>query len=283
MKQIIRFRFSENVKLFRELAKFTYHSVYKTGFLLTLPIDCYIMDTDFFRKKLLFKTNFTCSIDSFEQIKEYSENFNYSSTKQFFDKFFPESTFLNDLKQKALKWIDDKILEPIKIEQTDYICGTEFIQVDADSSFYGNFIQNEKEGCHMRFGKNTRCSKLIDMVHKTKVSYYDLPYKVRQASLEMTDKKWYYMSEVDRYTYLENLGLKVMLNIWKENINQNHSHSIDASYCPFFIKLSGNDDDSWTKYFCTEEEMMQEVYRLRRCQPINKEIDVENNGYYFTN
>jgi hypothetical protein len=29
--------------------------------------------------------------------------------------------------------------------------------------------------------------------------------------------------------------------------------------------------------------MMEEVYRLRRRQPINKRIDVEKNGYYFTN
>jgi hypothetical protein len=51
----------------------------------------------------------------------------------------------------------------------------------------------------------------------------------------------------------------------------------------FYVKLSGNDDDSWTKYFDTEEDAQEEVYRLRRSQPINKEFDVKQNGYEFTN
>lgn len=49
------------------------------------------------------------------------------------------------------------------------------------------------------------------------------------------------------------------------------------------VRLSGNDDASWSKYFDTHQECLDELTYLRKMQPINKEMDVVNRGYIFTN
>jgi len=67
----------------------------------------------------------------------------------------------------------------------------------------------------------------------------------------------------------------------REKFKESNEYVLERK--PFFIRLSGNDDDSWTKFFNTKTELLEEIYRLRRCQPINKDIDVINNGYVFTN
>ena len=80
----------------------------------------------------------------------------------------------------------------------------------------------------------------------------------------------------------DNLTIEEIVKLFKETLESDVQY-LQETYYPYQVRLSGNDDDSWTKYFYTEEDMMNEVYRLRRCQPINKGIDVIGNGYVFTN
>jgi hypothetical protein len=78
-------------------------------------------------------------------------------------------------------------------------------------------------------------------------------------------------------------GIKAVVEAIEEAYNTSHLHSLQENHYPFRLRLGGNDDDSWTKYFATEEEMIEEVELLRSKQPINKANDVEWNGYFFTN
>lgn len=54
-------------------------------------------------------------------------------------------------------------------------------------------------------------------------------------------------------------------------------------FYPYRIWLYGTDDDSWSKWFLTEEEIMKEVYWLRKMQPLNKIRDIIDREYIFTN
>lgn len=92
----------------------------------------------------------------------------------------------------------------------------------------------------------------------------------------------YEKSNEEKVSLFNSLELKQKLEIYKTLLKRELSYA-NESFLPFFIRLSGNDDDSWTKYFSTEEEMLQEVYLLRRVQPINKWEDVKLRGYEFTN
>lgn len=271
MEKKIFFRFSEDIKLFDEFAnlKVSFHG----QLILMLPVLCYY--GDYFDKELLFETTFRTVITNIDDISNYHKAHNLDT---FFRKFFPQSDFLQILTKKAEQWINEGKPEAVEIKDTDYICGTEFIEVDEDTSFCGNFEQDGKEGCHMKFGVNIHAKPLASFEYLPYVSEYDIPYSLKKEGLSL-----YKMTKEEKFQVFKDLGLKVALDVFKRRLNENHTHRIEEHHCPFYLRLQGNDDDSWTRYFCTQEEMMDEVYRLRRCQPISKELDVYGNSYHFTN
>lgn len=271
MEKRIFFQFSEDTQLFTDFAKLriSFHG----KLTLKLPILCYY--GNLFERELLFETTFETNISDIADIYKYHKVHHLDT---FFRRFFPNSDFLDKLRKKAESWISTEKPEPRDIKETEYICGTEFLEVDENTSFCGNFTQEGKEGCHMKFGENIHVQPLTSFEYFPYVSEYDIPYALQKEGLTL-----HKMTKEEKFQVFKNFGLKLALNVLEEKLNQNHTHEIEEKYCPFFLRLQGNDDDSWTKYFCTEEEMMEEVYRLRRCQPINKQIDVISNGYHFTN
>ena len=52
---------------------------------------------------------------------------------------------------------------------------------------------------------------------------------------------------------------------------------------PYVIVIDDDDDCSYSKYFLTEEEMMEEVELLYLAQPINIFTIIRPRGYLFTN
>jgi hypothetical protein len=268
--QKVFFRFSNEVKLFGQLAHF-YYNTSQAKLYMALPV--IVFYGDFLNKKKLFQTTFTIAIDNLSDVDKYSEGFNFGIVNKFFDKHFPNSTFLQELEIKANKWISADIIKAVKIKNEK---NGEFIEVDEDTSFYGNYVQNDKEGCHLTFGKN-RSQELTSLDSFLNLWNHHIPRDVK------VDFNLYLMDKKTKLAHVKSLGLKNSLDTIKNLLKGDKSEQVDEKHCPFYIRLSGSDNDSWTKYFCTEEEMMAEVYRLRRCQPINKQIDVEDNGYYFTN
>lgn len=89
--------------------------------------------------------------------------------------------------------------------------------------------------------------------------------------------------EYCRMTYGKNIHCKSLKVFNPAYYEKSELHSLQEHHYPFRVWLGGKDDDSWTKYFPTEEAMLKEVERLRKKQPINKHDDVIENGYFFTN
>lgn len=156
--------------------------------------------------KLLFVKEFDFEVKTIRLLKQITNFIHSTGVEEFFKKFFPESTLLKTLEEKGLRYLSQ---EPVKPVYFDCFMGTcEFLEVEEDTSFCGNFKHDGKEGCAM----------------------------------------------IHRYC-----------NYRKK----------------YMVYLTGNDNDSWTKYFDTEKEMLQEVERLRRIAPISKNGDMQ--GYEFTN
>lgn len=275
----IKIQFSEEVSLFGDLLNIKYDE-YTDKLMGTLPLVVGIGKYDI--DDIIIKSEFSFEIPSVHYLEKIRKDFHYWDTQKWFQKHFPNETICQRLISKAEKYISTDILEPIEISETNYVCGTEFIEVDENSSFCGNFTQNNKEGCHLQYGDfpsiyDWEEKKLdnLDVNLASLLSRYDFPYNHRPEDL-------YEKSNEERAFLFNSLELKEKLEIYKTLLKRELSYA-NEEFLPFFIRLSGNDDDSWTKYFSTEEEMLQEVYLLRRVQPINKWEDVKLRGYEFTN
>lgn len=52
---------------------------------------------------------------------------------------------------------------------------------------------------------------------------------------------------------------------------------------PFCLYMCGNDDCSYSKFFATLEQAMEELTMLEACQPLDMNKDIQHNGFVFTN
>jgi hypothetical protein len=99
-------------------------------------------------------------------------------------------------------------------------------------------------------------------------SHYDLPYGFTYKSTE------------DKIADFRAFPLNIQLRLAKKYIN---SIKNSEEYLPYHVYLAGEDDFSYSKYFCTLEEAEQEMAYLRMMQPLDFKLDVIDRGYLFTN
>jgi hypothetical protein len=93
---------------------------------------------------LLFSKEFTFKVESLETLKKMNEEGNSSFVKRFFTNFFPESDFLTELSERADMYMSQEVKEPVYFDAFGEAC--EFLQVDDETSFYGNFEHDGKQG-----------------------------------------------------------------------------------------------------------------------------------------
>lgn len=271
MNKKIFFLFSDSYKSFQELAVISFDMA-ANSFYLTLPINVYY--GNLLEKQKLFEVDFKVKINNKNHMKKLCKSFSYNMVNDYFNYNFSKTTVLDELRLRAEKWISDELIEPVYIN----ILGleNEFIEIDNETSFHGDYSLNCKKGCILKYGANCKVEQISSFAVEPYISIYDLPY-------DMQNYLHQNMSNEERFNVLLSLGLEKTIELLKTKLNENYTLTIEELYCPYKIFLKGTDDDSWTRYFYTKEEMMKEVYRLRRCQPINLYIDIENNFYHYTN
>lgn len=164
---------------------------------------------------------------------------------------------------KAIKY--DTTITPNRVPFDEWKEGYEFLTVDDNSNFCGNHKVNGVEGVAMNYGENKYCKD---------ISSFDL-----NSFIHLFHKG----SRVKPNELAEAIGLKATLNEIKAYIGSINHSDIDTAFLPYEIRIEGDDDMSYIKCFETFDQMMDEVYRLRRCQPISLSLDVEGCGYYFNN
>lgn len=70
------------------------------------------------------------------------------------------------------------------------------------------------------------------------------------------------------------------LKIWEERVSQ--PLAIPTKEKPFSLFIAGNDDASWTKFYPSEEEAIQELDFFEANQPVSWDA-IKENGFVFTN
>lgn len=176
--------------------------------------------------------------------------------------------------RKQLVAINNQIAEPVLKEGVG-----EFLWLDDQSSFYGNYQLDNKEGCIIEFGKSKLKEENFDFSPNKNWNYYDIPYNLRNEDY-ITISKW---SSIHKIDYFKSLPLDAQSAIAEEAIKDYTQYLKTREFYPYRIWLYGTDDDSWSKWFLTEKEMLKEVNWLRKMQPLNKNRDIINRGYVFTN
>lgn len=246
----MRYEFMEHNVNFFEYAKIEYYE----NLMLTLPILVYN------NKNLLFKAELHLPKVKVSDLKKYSK---YLDAKEFLSIFFPQ--FLQKLEKKAENWLSVETPSPVLAEDSS----AEFLEVDEDTNFYGNVIQNDKEGCHMYYGVNNHYRPLV----------FDDKLFLNSHYLPRECDNFHDLNREEKLEYIKKLSKKEQIDYYRQ-IHCMPLHELRQNHLPLFIRLSGNDDTSYTAYFETQEELIGEICRLRRCQPLNKMIDVLNNNYY---
>lgn len=277
MKKGILVQFSEEVALADDLISV---NSYFGKFYISVPIVVIYADEQW-NNKTLFRTSFTTEID-IEKLPAYYEKLHFFDVKSWITQFAGGMAFYYSLVRRGniLLTLDEYTVYPIPIANS-FIRGTEFISVDSETDFCGNFEQNGLEGVHVSYGKRDVPTPKLSI--KLSLSEYDLPYS-KQKELGVGEKGFtlYKKSEEEITFVWESLSLTEQIEIL-ERKHRMEAYSAKDYYFPYFVRLTGNDDESYTKYFSTEKEMLDEIKYLRWVMPINKKIDVIDRGYVFTN
>lgn len=236
---------------------------------IKFPIFC--LFGNFFDNKVLFEVEYEFKLKKLSHLQKV---FKYKNILSIFTEYLNDTSYLDYIIKKGNDFISNEIIKPVPF--TTHVGEGEFIKVDENTSFYGNFNYNDVEGCYLEYGKNNN-QELTSFILEPYLSVYNL------SGVLYKSNEFYKKSRKEIFDIVSSYGLKELINFYKKSLKDYNDELIDQMYSPYYIKLSGNDDDSWTKYFYDEDSMLKEVYRLRRTQPINKTIDVIGNGYIFTN
>lgn len=161
------------------------------------------------------------------------------------------------------------------------------LEVDNESSFGGNYEIEGKQACAISFGANNSIPVFYGLNIPSDWQSYNLPNHL-QNEIEKDKKEPYYnivyrWSKKQKREFFEGLSLEDKNYITISVLEYSLQHFKDKRYYPYNVYVAGNDDESWTKYFATEEEMLQEVNYLRMMEPINKQLDICSRNYVFTN
>ena len=160
-----------------------------------------------------------------------------------------------------------------------------YINVDEFTSFYGNYKINNVECVELSYGKRTyeKLESIEGFNFKINLlknlSNYDL-------SRPLSDKvDFYKKSDKFKLDFInKNLTINEKFNLVEKLLKDTiYDNKEWGTFCEYYIRLSGNDDDSWTRYFLTQKEMEEELKYLYKMQPINKDADIHKRNYVFTN
>ena len=164
---------------------------------------------------------------------------------------------------------------------------SEFLEFTKDSAcnWSGPFIHKNKKGAGMNILSHTR--RPFDITDNFNLlsswGYHDLPYEFRETNKEVfNDHKLYHMSHKDKVEFFHAMPRDIQIHTILSG-HRRFTEEMLESCKPVCLRLSGNDDTSYTKYFMTEAEAEIEAVYLRKMQPLDFRNDVLMRKYFFTN
>jgi hypothetical protein len=99
--------------------------------------------------KYLFSKPFSFKVESLDILKEINEKTSSSGVEKFFERFASESDYLDKIKNNATRYLSQEVVEPVYFESFEG--RQEFIRVDEDTDFNGNFWHDGEQGVALSF------------------------------------------------------------------------------------------------------------------------------------
>jgi hypothetical protein len=215
-------KFSLGYKKFAEFADFKYHE--EAGLVLIFPL--FFVKGDIHSEDLIFKSQIEMSLSNLHSLN-ILKHLNSFQVEAFFERHELIKDVLSQLKERALKWIDDSN-HPLPVIFNE----KEFIEITPTEENYGEFKNSEgKKGFYLTFEKNPF-------------------YQIISIRENINFESFYKDSELSEF-----------------------------SRKPYRIVLKGESLNIWERYFSDEDSMMKEVFKMRRCSPIDPELEIINNKF----
>lgn len=136
--------------------------------------------------KYLFSKPFSFKIESLDILKEMNEKTVSSGVEKFFERFAPESDYLMKIKDNARRYLSQEIVEPVYFESSYGKC--EFIRVDKDTNFHGNFEHNGEQGVQMTFHHDKESEQWILHLSGTDDDSLDAMFPTYDLMMEEAEK-----------------------------------------------------------------------------------------------
>lgn len=173
--------------------------------------------------------------------------------------------------------------EPV-IYTGQYGYGSEFLEFTKEtaSSWAGPFEKNGMLGCLMNLSElENQLSSMSVINVQADWKYWHIPQSYCEANPELKDRKIYRMSPEDKEALFYTFPLETQFKITQKLLETELTHL--SSKLPFHLRLNGNDDTSYTKYFASQVDAEKELKYLRSMQPLDFNKDIVERGYEFTN
>lgn len=233
---------------------------------------------------------YTCDLKDFTKVRPAYPDFDMPESLELdWDKLIsiaiPDR--LADAKERLIRKIKGIVPDPVTYESgkpgDTWHVGDEFLHFTDETawSWAGPFHMGEKKGAAAKFGKNRHQDKSYPVLDVAKYhSRYDLPHYIYT---KVSDKDHYHMTPEARAEFFNSLSIADRHHTATKYYNKSYLQEAIENTLPYEIKLFGNDDCSYTKWFATEEEMLKEMDYLRKMQPLHFWFDIRQREYIFTN
>lgn len=200
---------------------------------------------------------------------------------RFVQQYAPEE--LKIAKDRLARRISTEEVQPRLNSDSSYLPDLEFLEFTDDTAhnWAGPFGLGTLKGCAAKItnrlhGKQTK-QKWPNTNVRTNWNRCDIPYTSKEKSPDWEAPK------AERAQLFDKLEPKTQLTVIKNYLRRMSELETLGEYIPWRLRLCGNDDCSYTKWFFTEEEAIEELKYLRRMQPLDFNLDIDKRDYTFTN
>jgi hypothetical protein len=140
--------------------------------------------------------------------------------------------------------------------------------------FDGNYVYFRLADMRTLPGWGPLCT-VAELQQRQRFSRHNLPWRLRTNYGQDAQSEEHLQKRLALLTPKE-------LKAWQEGLDK---WRIDMPTLekPFALKLAGNDDVSYTKYYPTLEAAQAELSLYTADQPLNFPLHVQENGFVFTN
>lgn len=199
----------------------------------------------------------------------------------------------NYIKNRLIRKFNGVIPEIVQYTATDWHKGDEFLQFTKDTAYgwAGPFKQDGKLGACAKVKKLRDTIEFPILNVELEWDYYHCPNHIQTTLDRIATSKGhirgdYYLPVLtpeEKKELFHSFSVKDRHDIYRIYISNYSGEEWIESLLPYKIYICGNDDCSYSRYFSTEQEAIDEMNYFRIMQPLDMTRDIYDRNYIFTN